>query len=126
LPALSTPGIIQPRCEIQATNLANIVNPNCGGLVANMTFKTQNCCDKFIIHKLKNGYILYKSLCLILYKKAVTEMMSCLIILSKCPDLCLFWGSVQMHSGWHVVGMLWGRKFKIKKMYMFTTEAIYK
>ncbi len=25
--------------------------------------------------------------------------MSCLNILSKLPDLCLFWGSVQMHSG---------------------------
>jgi hypothetical protein len=29
------------------------VNPNPGGLVANMTSKTQNCCDKFIIHKIK-------------------------------------------------------------------------
>ncbi len=29
-------------------------------------------------------------------------MMSCLIILSKCQDLCLFWGSVQMYSGRHV------------------------
>jgi len=26
-------------------------NPNPGGLVANMTSKAQNCCDKFIIHK---------------------------------------------------------------------------
>jgi hypothetical protein len=42
-------------------------------------------------------------LCLSLYKQVVTKMMSCLIILSKCPDLCLFWGSVQMHSGRHVV-----------------------
>jgi hypothetical protein len=25
--------------------------------------------------------------------------MSCLIVLSKCPDLCLFWGSMQLHSG---------------------------
>ncbi len=33
-----------------------IFNPNPGGLVANKTSKTQNCCDKFIIHQksLKN------------------------------------------------------------------------
>jgi hypothetical protein len=31
----------------------NINNPNPGGSFANMTFKTQNCCDKFIIHKEK-------------------------------------------------------------------------
>jgi hypothetical protein len=30
-------------------------------------------------------------------------MMSCLIILSKCQDVCLFWGYVQMYSGRHVV-----------------------
>jgi hypothetical protein len=37
------------------------VNPNPGGLVANMTYKTQNCCDKFIIHKkLKKFAILHK------------------------------------------------------------------
>jgi hypothetical protein len=29
------------------------LNPNPGGLVANMTSKTQNCCDKFIIHQTK-------------------------------------------------------------------------
>ncbi len=29
------------------------LNPNPGGLVANMTSKTQNCCDKFIIYKKK-------------------------------------------------------------------------
>jgi hypothetical protein len=28
----------------------NSLNPNPGGLVANMTSKTQNCCDKFIIY----------------------------------------------------------------------------
>jgi hypothetical protein len=32
-------------------------------------------------------------------------MMSCLIILSKCQDLGLFWGFVQMHSGRHVVNI---------------------
>jgi hypothetical protein len=29
--------------------------------------------------------------------------MSCLIILSKCPDLGLYWGSVEVYSGQHVV-----------------------
>jgi len=32
-----------------------------------------------------------------------TKMMSCWIILSKSPDLCLFWDSVLMHSGQHTV-----------------------
>jgi hypothetical protein len=32
-------------------------------------------------------------------------MMSCLIILSKCPDLCLIWCSVHMQSGRHVVNI---------------------
>jgi hypothetical protein len=32
-------------------------------------------------------------------------MMSCLIILTKCSDLGLFKGSVQMYSGWHVVNI---------------------
>ncbi len=32
-------------------------------------------------------------------------MMSCLIILSKCPDLWLFWGSVKIYSGRHVVNI---------------------
>jgi hypothetical protein len=34
------------------------INPNPGGLVANMTSKTLNCCVKFIIHKkfLKNAW----------------------------------------------------------------------
>jgi hypothetical protein len=38
-------------------------------------------------------------LCLILYQQVFTKIMSCLIILSKYQGLCLFWGSVQMHSG---------------------------
>ncbi len=55
-------------------------------------------------------------------------MMSCLIILSKCSDLGLFWGSVQVYSGRLAVnidlqpfslksdrkeGGFWGLKFKI-------------
>ncbi len=55
-------------------------------------------------------------------------MLSCLIIFSNCPDLCLIWGSLQMHSGRLVVnidfqplglksdckkGVFWGLKFKI-------------
>ncbi len=42
---------------------------------------------------------------LILYKQVFTKMMSSLIILSKYPDLCLFWGSVKMHSGRHPVNI---------------------
>jgi hypothetical protein len=40
------------------------LNPNPGGLVAKVTSKTQNCCDKFIIHKknLKKFLILHKHL----------------------------------------------------------------
>jgi hypothetical protein len=45
------------------------------------------------------------ALCLILCKKVFTKMMSCLIILSKCPDLCLFWGSMQIDSGRHQVNI---------------------
>ncbi len=66
------------------------LNPNPGGLVANMTSKTQNCCDKFIIHQksFEKFIILHKVLCLILYEQVFTPMMSCLIILSKRLDLC--------------------------------------
>ncbi len=30
-----------------------LLNPNPGGLVANMTSKPKKCCEKFIIHKSK-------------------------------------------------------------------------
>jgi hypothetical protein len=40
-------------------------------------------------------------LCLFLNKQVFTKIKSCLIILSKCQDLDLFWGSV--YSGRHVV-----------------------
>jgi hypothetical protein len=63
-------------------------------------------------------------------------MMSCLIIISKCSDLGLFWGSVQVYSGGHVVnialqplglksdqkeGGFEGLKFKFLNIYIFTT-----
>jgi hypothetical protein len=57
-----------------------VFNPNPGGLVANMTCKTQNCYDKFTIHKKnwKKFVILHKSiLCLILNKQVFITMMSC-------------------------------------------------
>ncbi len=42
-----------------------LINPNPGGLVANVTSKTKNCCDKFIIHKKVNKFvILHKPLAL--------------------------------------------------------------
>ncbi len=93
------------RCVPQTFVLHTNYNP--GGLVANMTSKKQNCGVKFIIHKKNWKNFFLKSsisvLCLILYKQVFTKIMSCLIILSICPDLCLFWGSVQMHSGRHAV-----------------------
>jgi hypothetical protein len=80
------------------------LNPNPGGLVAKMTSKTQNCCDKFIIHKkIENFLIFHKHLVFNFVYASFPKMKSFLIILSKCSDLCLFWGSVQMYTGRHVV-----------------------
>jgi hypothetical protein len=58
--AVSFPYLMQPEFKslILPCSLLNhitYINPNPGGLVANtgMTSKTQNCCDKFIIHQQK-------------------------------------------------------------------------
>jgi hypothetical protein len=60
---------------------ASTINPNPGGLVANMTSKTQKCYDKFIIHQ-KN----FKKFVILI--QVFTTVF--LIILSKCQDLGLF------------------------------------
>jgi hypothetical protein len=67
-------------------------------------------------------------------------MMSCLIILSKCQDLCLFLGYVWAYSGRHVVdidfqplglksgckeGGFWGLRFKNLNLHIFTTQTIH-
>ncbi len=36
-------------------------------------------------------------------KQFFTKMIFCLVIVSKLKDLCLFYGYVQMYSGWHVI-----------------------
>ncbi len=55
----------------------------------------------------KKLVILYKRLVFIFinFKQVFTNMISCMIILSKCSDLGLFLGSVQVYSGRHVVYM---------------------
>jgi hypothetical protein len=80
--------------------------------------------------------------CLILNKQVFTDMMSCLIILSKCPYLCLFLRSVQMHSGRHPVnidfqplglksdrkegagGILGAKKFKFKSLHFHNINIL--
>ncbi len=64
-------------------------------------------------------------------------MMSCLIILSKCQDLYIFWGYVQMYLGQHIVdinfqplglksdrkeGGFWGLKSKISISHFHNTN----
>jgi hypothetical protein len=74
------------------------VNPNPGGMVANMTSKTQNCCDKFIIHKKLKKVVIFsiRVLCLIFYKQVFyqnnvlfdysTKMSRFMPILGFCAD----------------------------------------
>ncbi len=78
------------------------LNPNPSSLVANMTSKTKNYITSLsFIKKLKKISNLHTRL--ILNKQDFTKIMSCLIILSKCQDLGLYLGSVEVYSGQHVV-----------------------
>jgi hypothetical protein len=66
-------------------------NPNPGGLVAKMASKTQNWVTSLSFKKkLKKLAILHKHLVFNFVSASFPKMMSCLIIISKCPDLCLF------------------------------------
>ncbi len=69
-----------------------------------MTSKTLYCRVKFTFDKQieENLWSSIIVLCLSLLKQVFTKMMFCLIIPSN-QDLSLFWGYVQMCSGWHVV-----------------------
>ncbi len=55
------------------------------------------------IQKIQKLIILHKRLVFYFLHASFTKMISCLIFLSKCSDLGLFWGSVQVYSGRHVV-----------------------
>jgi hypothetical protein len=37
--------------------------------------------------------------------KHKTDVVSSLLFIKKCPDLCIFWGFVQMRSGRHAVNI---------------------